>query len=307
MLTATRRRFAALAAVFAIVLGATALGAPGRALAGDGDCASGKWVQVGDQMICQISSPGSPGGGGEGDGVGLDCTNNHITYQGKDYICDLPDGWSFSYGCYIKLMEPQPPAGDPAWGTADPNTTRMQYVSCDTYPPKVPGDRDPVAGPCVGRCGGLNPVQGVTKQLAIKTPDLGMAPPGGAGAVGFVNANVWLWSKGLDTSTQTRQAGTVVGVRTFVRADWTVKKGTATVATLHCTSDNEYTPDKGNAASPDPDCAYQFKTPGDYSVSVTTTWTLLITQNGVAEPLQNVTSAASTTTITIQEGQSTNG
>jgi hypothetical protein len=320
MLTTMRRRFTAVFAVFAVVVAMSAVNAPSRALAGGGDCAGGHWAY--DQFnnkYCDVSSPGSPGSPGDpGNGVNIQCTNNHITYEGQDYVCDLADGWSFSYGCYIKEMSPQPPAGDPMWGTADPSVTRMQYVSCGVMPPTVPGNRLPVAGPCVGTCGGINPVQAVTAQLAIDKPSLGMSPPGtapgGPTATGFVNQNIWFWTYGakpgtpLDTSTMSAQAGGVVGVRSFGHIDWAISRaGAGTVATLHCVTDDEYTPDKGSAPSPDPNCGYQFKDPGAYTITVTTTWTLVVTQNGLAGQPQTVTSAPNTTTITINEGQSTNG
>ncbi|GAA1998583.1 hypothetical protein [Catenulispora subtropica] len=305
MLTTLRRRLTAVAAVFAAVVAMTALSSPGRAAAAE--CQNWE-TDIDGTLHCTIWSSGSPGKDGGKSGYNINCTNNHITYQGKDYVCNLPDGWSFSYGCYVKTVEPQPPASDPHWGNADMSSTRMQYISCGQDPPTVPGNRPMHPGPCPNGCGGLNPVEAVTNQLAIEKPELGMAPPGGADAVGYVNANVWLWSKGLDTTTQSRQAGNVVGTRTFVRADWVVKKGDGTVAaTLHCKSDHEYTADQGGAASPDPDCGYAFKNPGPYTITVTTTWSLLITQGGVASPLQTITSTPSTTTITIQEGQSNNG
>jgi len=186
----------------------------------------------------------------------------------------------------------------------------MQYISCGVMPPTVPGNREMHPGPCSveGACG-IDPVQGVTNQLAIDKPALGMSPSGGPGTVGYVNENVWLWSKGLDMSAQTRQAGNVVGLRNFVSANWTITRAnpSETVATLGCTSDYEYTPADGSAASPDKKCGFQFTKPGDYTVTVTTTWTLLITQNGAPEPLQTVTSTPNTTQITIKEGESTNG
>lgn len=313
MLT-TRRRLTSVAAVCAMIFAMVAAYSPGRALADD-SCVGGHWQPDQNGVLhCVISSPGSPGSpGGPINGTNIQCTNNHITYQGQDYLCDLPGGWSFSYGCYIKQVEPQPALNDPNWnwGTRTPADSRMQYISCGVMPPTLPGNREPRPGPCsvVGACGGLDPVEGVTNQLAIDKPALGMAPSGGPGATGFVNTNVWLWSKGLDTSTQTREAGNVVGTRTFNRANWTVarKNPAGTVTTLHCTSDHEYTTDKGSAPSPDPNCGFQFKDPGDYTITVTTTWTLVITQNGVADPAQTVTSTPTTTAITIVEGQSTNG
>ncbi|OLE28084.1 MAG: hypothetical protein AUG49_03415 [Catenulispora sp. 13_1_20CM_3_70_7] len=305
MLTSLRQRVPAFAAVLALITvlaGAAIVTAP-KARADNG-CQ--EVVTRGGDTYCVFQGQ-QGGGGGEGSGVGIDCdSSGNISWHGTTYKCDL-NGWSFSGGCYIRLVEPQPPTNDPIWGSDDPSTSRVQWEDCDHIPPTQVGAKQ-IVGPCVGYCAGPNPVELITNELQIAKPDLGMAPPGGPGNVGFVNSNVWLWTKGLDTSAQTRRAANVVGTRTFVSADWVVSKaGGGTIATRHCTSDHEYTPDKGAAASPDPDCGFQFKTPGDYTVRVTTSWTLVISQNGVPGAAQTITSTPNTTTITIQEGQSTNG
>ncbi len=261
------------------------------------------------QTICEIDgSKGGGGGGGNGNGVNIDCNSaGTIVWNGKTYQCDIGI-WSFSGGCYITPVDPQPATNDPIWGSSDPSTNRMQWADCDHIPPTLVGAAE-IVGPCVGYCAGPNPVERITNELQINKPDLGMAPPGGAGKDGFVNQNIWFWSKALDTSTQTRSAGNVVGTRTFVSADWQIKLGdqAAPGTPVHCTSDNEYTPDKGAAASPDPKCGFQFTAPGTYTISVSTTWTLVISQNGAPAPPQTITSQPNTTTILITEGQSTNG
>ncbi|MFL6114608.1 MAG: hypothetical protein ACJ786_25125 [Catenulispora sp.] len=306
MLTALRRRLPAAAVVLALVAAMMAVTDIAAPAAHAGDCTV---VLNGDgtQDCIFTGQQGGGGGGGEGSGTGIHCdASGNIAWNGNTYRCAYGD-WSFSGGCYIKVIAPQPATNDPIWGSSDPTTNRAQWEDCDHIPPTEVGAKK-IIGPCVGYCAGPNPVERITNELQIGKPDLGMAPPGGPGNVGFVNSNVWLWSKGLDTSTQTRRAANVIGTRTFVAADWTVTKaGGGTIATLHCTSDHEYTPDQGGAASPDPDCGFQFKTPGDYTVKVTTTWTLVIAQNGVPDAAQTITSTPNTTTITIQEGQSTNG
>lgn len=307
MLTALRGRLSAAAVVLALaaaMVTVTDIAAPAAR-------ANDKCTEVsnpdGSTTCVFTGQQGGGGGGGEGSGTGIDCNaSGTIAWKGKTYQCAYGD-WTFSAGCYIKVIAPQPATNDPIWGSSDPATNRVQWEDCDHIPPTEAGAKR-IVGPCVGYCAGPNPVERITNELQIDKPDLGMAPPGGPGNIGFVNSNVWLWSKALDTSTQTRRAANVIGTRTFVSADWVVSKsGAGTVKTLHCTSDYEYTPDKGGAASPDPDCGFQFTTPGDYTVRVTTTWTLVISQNGVPGAAQTITSTPNTTTITIQEGQSTNG
>ncbi|MBW8803415.1 MAG: hypothetical protein JF587_06090, partial [Catenulisporales bacterium] len=290
MLTALRRRFPATAAVLALLAAMVTTATVSAPAAHAGGCDKVVVTRDGKTTCIIQGQEGGGGGGGEGTGVDIQCdANGNIVYHGKTYRCEL-NGWSFSAGCYIQTMVPQPPTNDPHWGTRDPSTWRMQWEDCDHIPPTLVGAIEQ-PGPCTDYCPGPNPVELITNELQIAKPDLGMAPPGGPGNVGFVNSNVWLWTKGLDTSTQIRSAGNATGTRTFVSADWAVTKaGGGTIATRHCTSDHEYTPDKGAAASPDPDCGFQFKTPGDYTVRVTTSWTLVISQNGVPGAAQTITS-----------------
>lgn len=308
MLTPLRRRIPAVAVVLALIA-AMAIATVATAPAARADTQVCTPNPDGSQT-CYIQGQqgGGGGGGGNGNGVDIQCdANGNIVYKGVTYKCDLGI-WSFSGGCYITPVVPQPPTNDPIWGTDDPGTYRVQWEDCAHIPPTLVGAIK-IVGPCIGFCSGPNPVQLITKELQIDKPDLGMSPPGGPGAVGFVNQNIWFWSKALDTSTQIRRAANVVGTRAFVSADWKITRANSTtpIATLHCTSDDEYTPDKGSAPSPDPACGFQFTAPGTYTISVTTSWTLVIAQNGVPAQPQPITSTPNTTTITIDEGQSTNG
>ncbi|MBS2535790.1 hypothetical protein KGQ20_23795 [Catenulispora sp. NF23] len=309
MLTTLRRRVPAVAAVLALIASlaiATTMTAPKARAA---DCTWEPGPRGSTICVIQGQTPGGKDPGKKGTGVDINCdAAGNIVYNGTTYRCALGI-WSFSGGCYITAVVPQPPTNDPIWGTDDPATHRLQWEDCTHIPPTLVGAIK-IVGPCDGYCGGDDPVVRITKELEIAKPDLGMAPPGGPGATGMVNENVWLWSNGLDTSTQIRRAANVVGTRTFVSADWVVTRTTpssGTIATLHCTSDNEYTAADGSAPSPDPACGFQFTAPGTYTVTVTTSWTLVITQDGTQSTTQNVTSTPNTTNITINEGESTNG
>lgn len=315
MLSALRRRLsvAVLALAAATTVATTASVPAARADSGGQNCVIVYDRNGGTTCVINGQQGGGPGGG-DGNGVSINCNSDGtIVYKGGTYQCAI-NGWSFSYGCYIQPVVPQPATDDPIWGSDDPSTNRAQWEDCDhtstKNPPRLAGAKE-IIGPCVGYCAGPNPVERITNELQIAKPDLGMSPPGAApgapAAVGFVNTNVWFWSKGLDTSTQTRSAGNVIGTRTFVSADWKIVRGTATtpLATLHCTSDDEYTAADGSAPSPDPACGFQFTAPDTYTVTVTTSWTLVITQNGVSTQ-QTITSTPNTVTIGIHEGQSNN-
>jgi hypothetical protein len=317
VLSALKKRLSAVVAVLALaaaaVVATTASAPMARA---DGNCTI--VVVRGGDTICVINGQQGGGpGGGDGNGVSINCSAaGTIVWDGNTYQCAI-NGWSFSGGCYIQPVVPQPATDDPIWGSYDPSTNRAQWEDCrpglsTKNPPSQVGAKE-IIGPCVGYCAGPNPVERITKELQIAEPDLGMSPPGakpGApAAFGFVNTNVWFWSKGLDTSTQTRSAGNVVGTRTFVSANWQIFKGNSTVPLqtpgLTCTSDYEYTTDKAGAPSPDPACGFQFTDPDTYRIVLTTSWTLVITQNGVPNQ-QTITSVPNTVTITIHEGQSNN-
>lgn len=312
MLRTVKRRLPALVGVLALVaafLVATSTSAPPAHADG---CTTVEVTRGGKTICVIVGQTGGGGGGGNGNGVNIDCSNNGtIVWKGTTYQCDL-DGWSFSGGCYIKPVDPQPALNDPIWGSDDPSTNRAQWEDCDHIPPTQVGAKE-IIGPCVGYCAGPNPVERVIKELPIDKPDLGMSPPGAApgqpARTGFVNQNVWFWSKALDTSTQTRAAANVIGTRTFVSADWKITRANSAdpVAVLHCVSDDEYAPAAGSAPSPDPACGYQFTTPDTYTITVTTTWTLAISQSGVAAAPQTITSVPNTAVITITEGQSVNG
>jgi hypothetical protein len=308
MLTSLRQRIPAALAVLALIAGLAVATTTAAPAARAETCT---WVPLpGGGTACEYSGT-TPGGNDptkKGNGVNINCdANGNIVYNGTTYRCALGI-WSFSGGCYITPVDPQPPTNDPIWGSDDPATYRVQWEDCTHIPPQLAGATQ-IVGPCDGYCGGPDPVLRITNELQIAKPDLGMSPPGGTGAVGFVNQNIWLWSKALDTSTQIRRAANVVGTRTFVSADWVVTRTSpspATSTTLHCISDYEYATSDGSAASPDPACGFQFAAPGTYTVTVTTSWTLVITQGAVSTS-QNITSTPNTTAITINEGQSTNG
>lgn len=314
MLSALRKRLSAVVAVLALTA-ATAVAATSSVPAARADTGGGQNCIIvrertgGTTCVINGQQGGGPGGG-DGTGVSIDCNSDGtIVWDGQTYQCAI-NGWSFSGGCYIQPVSPQPATDDPIWGSSDPSTNRAQWEDCTHIPPTQVGAKE-IIGPCVGYCAGPNPVERITNELQIAKPDLGMSPPGAApgapAAVGYVNQNVWFWSKGLDTSTQTRSAGNVIGTRTFVSADWKITRGSATapMATLHCTSDDEYTASDGSAPSPDSACGFQFTAPDTYTVTVTTSWTLVITQNGVSNQ-QTITSTPNTVTIGIHEGQSNN-
>ncbi|AUG81067.1 hypothetical protein CFP65_6411 [Kitasatospora sp. MMS16-BH015] len=143
----------------AAVLALALTGAFVQAAAADPtDDPSGGVYECDNRNICIIvtepggnPSPGSttPGTGGGGGGGVQTCM-----WNGKQWPCWDDDlGWfNSSNGCYYKRSNPQPPAGDPEWGTHDPAKGAMYDVTC----------------------------RGANDQLTPLDPQYFAAPPGGA-------------------------------------------------------------------------------------------------------------------------------
>src|SRR5690606_27807502 len=72
--------------------------------------------------VCQ-----SPGGGGSGGGPSA-CEHDEL---GEVPCFDPVRGWwSDSVDCYVNLMSPQPPVGDPAWGDNEPADGAIYLLHC---------------------------------------------------------------------------------------------------------------------------------------------------------------------------------
>ena len=182
MLTALRGRLSAAAVVLALaaaMVTVTDIAAPAAR-------ANDKCTEVsnpdGSTTCVFTGQQGGGGGGGEGSGTGIDCNaSGTIAWKGKTYQCAYGD-WTFSAGCYIKVIAPQPATNDPIWGSSDPATNRVQWEDCDHIPPTEAGAKR-IVGPCVGYCAGPNPVERITNELQIDKPELGMAKATIAAAV----------------------------------------------------------------------------------------------------------------------------
>jgi hypothetical protein len=243
---------------------------------------------------------------------------------GNPWPCDVTTSeghWVFIGGpCYSLTMSPQPPAGDPLWNGRTPGQYVMQYLDCIHNPPSTRNAGRPVPGPCVGTCQGVvGTIAGVTSKMSFPPPVVHMSPgmTNGQPAVGFTKQNVWFWTDPIDRAPEVKTDGTGVGMITgtkiFTGIDWkiTVKDAhgnQAGVTTLHCEGTTAYTPGQGNNPSPDPGCSYAFTQAGQYTISVTMAWTVqFVYTNGTPTATSTLTSNPTAATITIQEGQSTNG
>ena len=272
---------------------------------------------------CRYVESGPGTGGGPTTSGGTCQTNPTITINGTTYPCGVNDGeghwWFVSPGCYGQDLNPQPPAGDPAWGTSGPGQgTAVFDVSC-AAPPTHTGSQRQAGGCSTAVCGNGVPAWQTTAEGMTIAPAISMSPmplpptpPAvNATATGFVNESVWLWTA-TDLSTfasppQGAGAASITVTRTLKSVDWDMGDGTL----LHCGINSPgiaYDPKYGNQPAPDPQCSHLYTVPGVYTVKATATWTLsAVFGNGTTtQPLVR-TSKASSVVVTIGEAQSTNG
>ncbi len=245
--------------------------------------------------IIWVETPGSPGTPGDpGDegpkdtGSGASCYWDGSSQGIKDpppgpVPCNKDGGyWSNSYNCYISLLEPQPPAGDPAWQGHDPSdggvyqcyqpqTDLLIWMWSANPPPNS----------------GTGPTPREVAQLAIADMQLtainiGIAPKAGDGSVGIVGMPVWMWAANPNVhtwgpSTASASAGgvTVTATARVLKVTWDMGDGNKVVCTKPGTP---YKAAYGKKKSPD--CGHVYTTssasePGDtYTVTATSDWVI---------------------------------
>ena len=315
-----RRRISVLSTVLALMLASFTLVLAATAHAGDSsNCYTNPTTGL---QVCDTNTqtPGGNTGTGTGDGGICMDDNASVDYQGTTYPCseNVPPGhwWYVGGGCYstrAPASVPLPPPGDPAWdGHTSAEPGFMVYRSC-ALPPSI-ANSTPKYEICIGRCTNFGP-QYLEQALGLSAPDLRMAPA--KGTTGFVNQSVWFWSN-TDmselTKTVTSGANSITGTRTLSSVDWNWGDGTTTHLTAWPDACRPYTLADGGSPAPS-GCGHIFAKPSPagtpFAISVTVQWTYTYSINGgpVQQPAagQGPKPMTSTATITIIEGQSTNG
>jgi hypothetical protein len=246
------------------------------------------------------SSPITPAGGGG-------CTSP----AGVDMPCHSDAfGWfNSSDGCYYRPVDPPPPATDPVWEGRYPQGAI--YQSTCVGQPGTGGGWAWLATPPDGGGGGAGVTPGELAQQAMRRltltgPAVRTAPP--AGAMGLVNAPVWMWTDvtpttwGPTTATASVPGLTVTATAQAVRIVWDMGDG----HTVTCTGPGTpYRRELGSGRSPS--CGYVYTRssadqPGArYSVTATTTWRVTWAGGGQQGALTAV--RASTTRLQIGELQ----
>jgi hypothetical protein len=244
-------------------------------------------------------TPGDPGDGGddgpEDTGSGAACywdgTAQGITKPPPGPVpCSSEYGyWSNGYNCYISLLDPQPPAGDPNWqghepgdgavyNCYQPQTDLLIWIWSQDPPP------DSGTGPTPREV-----AQIAIEQMDLRAIDIGITPEPGEDSIGIVGMPVWMWAANpnehtVGPITESASAGgiTVTATAKLQRITWDMGDGN----TVKCASGGTaYKASYGDAKSPD--CGYVYqksssKRPsGKYSVTASSDW--VITWEGAGQ------------------------
>ncbi|HXH78410.1 hypothetical protein [Nocardioides sp.] len=241
------------------------------------------WVEIPGEP----GTPGTPGeegpkGTGSGEACYWDPSKQGLTQPPAGPVpCESDSGyWSNTLNCYVRLMDPQPPAGDPAWQGHEPADGAVYLC----YQPQTeivlylwsanPPDR-----------AGTGPTPRVVAQQAIATMGLkavriGITPEPGDDSIGIVGMPVWMWAKEPDAETvgpTTASASTggitVTATATLHKVTWSMGDGTKVVCT---TAGTPYEPEFGMQASPDCGHTYGTSSAGQdddkFTVTATSDW-----------------------------------
>ncbi len=188
--------------------------------------------------------------------------------------------WSNGYPCYISLLDPQPPAGDPTWKGHEPGDGAV--YNC--YQPQADllilvwsADPPPNSG------AGPTPrevAQIAVKQMALRAIAIGITPEPGPNSVGIVGMPVWMWVANPDnhtwgpiTDSATAGGITVTATAKVHKITWDMGDGTKVTCR---TAGTPYIASYGNQKSPDCGHTYQksssTKSGGKYTVTATSDW-----------------------------------
>ncbi|MFB7471796.1 hypothetical protein [Kitasatospora sp. NPDC056184] len=217
-------------------------------------------------VICndggQHGSTPPPSGGGGGGGGGGASGPQLCSWNGQVLACNDPElGWfSASSGCYYRVLNPQPPAGDRSWDGHDPKDGTVYNVTCRSSdgsisPPAatflaqapVPAPPDPRA----------EADRYVHQKMRFHPPVLGFAPKKDP----VVGGNVWLWledPKKPATDVLDLGALKVTVTPRVASVKWDLGDGTKVTCKGEAAVGTPY--DVKYGAAPSPTCGHVFKT-----------------------------------------------
>ena len=217
-------------------------------------------------------------------GAGSACVNDLSIWNGSTDVVPVPctsdaGYWSNAYGCYIRLLDPQPVA-DPA--LVGQRGEGAMY-SCVIPPPHggstyvwLEEAPEPAAqGPSPRAVAEM-----AVDSMNLEAIEIGIVPEPGEGKVGVVGMPVWMWaanpgpaSTGPNTATASAGGVTITATATVEDITWSMGDGTTVVCDGPGTP---YTDGAGLSASPD--CGHTYTTssatqPGQrFTVTATSDW-----------------------------------
>ncbi|MGW1521438.1 ATP/GTP-binding protein [Streptomyces sp. NPDC002287] len=133
--------------------------------------------------------------------------------------------------------------------------------------------------------------QRAVDSMLLRPPAIGIVPkPGGVGVVGMP---VYMWTAtgpetyGPNVASASAGAVTVTATARVAKIVWAMGDGTTVTCT---TPGTPYRAEFGK--NPSPDCGHQYRTPGKYHVTATSTWAIDWTGGGQSGQLTEVRSSA---------------
>lgn len=197
--------------------------------------------------------------------------------------------WSNTYNCYLRALDPPPPADDQAWQGHQPGDGVVyQCFQPQTGLGILVWAQDPPPG------SGAGPTPREVAQLAIdqmqlSAIDIGIAPEPGPESIGLVGMPVWMWAKapseqtfGPITATASAGGITITATAKVLHVTWDMGDGTEVVCD---TAGTPYKPSYGRKDSPD--CGHTYKKSSAheaddaYAVTATSSW--VITWSGAGQ------------------------
>lgn len=197
--------------------------------------------------------------------------------------------WSNKYHCYLQLLDPQPPASDPAWQGHEPSDggiyqcyqrqTDMVINIFSADPPPAAGD-----GPTPREVAEV-----AIDRMNLRAIDIGIAPEPSPDSVGLVGMPVWMWAAnpnghtyGPITASASAGGITVAATARVHLITWAMGDGTEVVCS---TAGTPYQASFGKRESPD--CGHTYerssasRPSGRYTVTAISDW--VVTWEGAGQ------------------------
>jgi hypothetical protein len=192
--------------------------------------------------------------------------------------------WVNSLSCYVRVMDPQPAADDPAWGGRVPADGGAVY-GCYQPPPLDLDVYIWLASSPAASGAGPSPravAEMAIDQMNLQAIEIGVVPEPRPGYIGIVGQPVWMWATNpgpntIGPITASASAGGITATATgrIHRITWSMGDGSTVVCTGAGTPFTD-----AFAGTASPDCGHVYTTssagnPGDkFTVTATSDWVI---------------------------------